>query len=521
MLLLAVVAGIVTAAPLAYIAVRALGGGIAVWAGLWQTQIPRLLLNSLVLAFTTTALSAAVAIPMAWLVVRSDLPGRRLWRWLAALPLVFPAFIGAFAYISVFGPRGFMEEVFSRALGIPVTQVNLINLYGLAGTTLVLSLFTYPYLYLLVVAALGNMNRSLEDAARIAGLPPLAVIRRVTLPTLKPAIGAGAMLVGFHTLADFGTVAMLRYDTFTSAIYLQLIGRYDRAATAALSSVLVGLTLLFLWAETRWQLQARFYQTTGTWRPPDPVPLGRWRWPALAFVVIVLLHGLAVPVAMLVFWSVRGLAQGADLRLWQYTVSTVTSSGLAATLALVLAFPVAYIATRSGGRASLLLYRLAFAGYALPGVVVALGLIFIFNRYLPWAYGTVWVMVVAYIVRFMPECLGAQHSALAQVSPNLEEASRSSGLSVWATLRRVTLPLVLPGFAAGWSLVFLNSLKELAATLLVRPAGYDTLAVRVWIYASEGFYPLAAPPALMLVLLAVPPLIILVGRILEGRTGLT
>lgn len=521
LLLVAFTAAALTAVPLVYVLIRSAQGGPEVWKRLWETRIPLLLANSLKLTLLVTALSTLLGVPLAWITIRTDLPGARHVRWIATLPMVYPSFVGAFAYISVFGRRGLLEQTVSRLLGIPVHEIQLPSIYGLWGTGIIMALFSYPYLYLLVAAAFRNLNPSMEEAAQAAGLSPIKVFWRVAVPLVKPAIGAGSLLVSFHALAEFGTVAMLRYETFTSAIYLQLIGRYDRSAAAALSAVLVAFTISLVVAESYVQRRARFYQTGGTWRSPQMVSLGAWRYPALVCVILVLLASVVLPGALLVYWSYRGIVDGVTTEVWRLAWNSLVSSGLGATLATLMAFSIGYLVTRSRGPGSRLLYQLSFSGYALPGVVVALAMIVLFNTYFSWVYGTIFMMVAGYVVRFLPETLGAQHAALSQISPNVEEAARSCGHSGFATVRRVTLPLAMPGVVAGWSLVFLNCLKELPATLLLRPAGYDTLAVRLWDYAAEGFYSRGGLPGLLLVLLALPPLILLVARVLQGRTSIS
>lgn len=520
-LALAGMTALLAAVPLVYLLIRAVEGGAGVWLPLLGETIPWLLWRSLRLAATTTALALAISVPLAWLVVRTDLPGRRVVSWLLALPLVFPPYVGAFAYITVFGPRGLFEKLVSAWTGIPGPELNLPKIYSLGGTTLVLALFTYPYIYLLVGAALRSFSQSMEDAGRSLGLGPAGVFFRVTLPLLRPALGAGALLVALYALADFGAVAMLRHDTFTNAIYMQLRGRLDRSAASALSAVLVLLTLFFLWAEAWVESKGRYTQTSSSWRPAQPVRLGAWRWPALAFVAVVLLAAVGMPLGMLIYWSLEGLRDGIDPKLWSYAWNSLSSAAGAATLAAVLTFPVAYLAGRHGGLISRGAFQLAYVGYAMPGVVVGLAVTFLFAAYLKPLYGSVWALLAAYLVRFLPQSLGSQHASLAQISPSLEEAARSCGHTPAGALRRVTLPLMMPGILAGWSLVFLNAMKELPATLLLRPAGFDTLAVRIWIDASEGYYSEAAPVALMLVLLALIPLTVLLGRVLHGRARLT
>ncbi len=472
--------------PLFYIIYRSLASDGAVWLRLWNTRIPLLLLNTLGLMSAVTALAITIAVPLAWLVVKTDLPGRRFWRWLLVVPLAISPYIGAFVYMVTFGSA----------------------VYGFGGAALVLTVFTFPYIYLMVMAALQSMNSNLEEAAMISGNGPWQIFRRVTLPLLRPAIGAGSLLVALYALADFGAVAMLRYQTFSSAIYTQLVGRYDRSAAAVLSAILVVITVVLIWLEWRSRAGLRYDQTTGTYRTGQTYKLGRWKYPAFLLVVLVSAVAVFIPVGVLTVMTVQGIKAGTiGYDFLQYVWHSFSVSALAATVALPLALPVAYLSVRHGTFAGKSIARLAYAGYALPGVVVALGVIFLFNRYLPVFYGTPVLMVAAYLIRFLPQSMQAQETALALVSPNLEEAGLSCGCTRWQVLRKITLPLIKPGLLAGWGMVFLSSMKELPATLLLRPAGFDTLAVRIWLEASEGFYVLAAPASLLLIAVSLAGLV--------------
>ncbi|MFZ5825161.1 MAG: ABC transporter permease, partial [Bacillota bacterium] len=465
LLLGALLASLIVAAPLLYLAVRAGEGGLETWQWLLSERLPGLMARTFALTAGTTLLAVAFALPLAWLVHRTDLPGRRWLTWIGALPLVFPPYVGAFVYITLVGPA----------------------LYSLPGAMFILALFTYPYIYLLAGSALRGSNQSLEDAARSAGLSQGQVFWRVTLPLLRPALVAGALLVILYALSDFGSVAMLRVETFTAAIYLQIRGRFDRSAAAVLSLVLVLLTVgILLFEEAMKRQGARYYQTTGHWRPIRPVALGRWRWAATLFAWGVAFASVGLPLGMLLAWSVEGLAErGLSAKMLSYASNSLIGAGGAATLASLLAFPVAYLAARHRSALSQALFRLAYVGYSLPGIVVALAATFLFHRFLGPLYGTVWALLTAYVIRFLPQSMGALHSGLGALSPNLEDAGRSLGLTSGQVLRKITLPLIAPSLVTGWALVFLNVLKELPATLLMRPAGFDTLAVRVWIDADE------------------------------------
>ena len=443
--------------------------------------------DTLRLAVVTTAAAIALGVGLAWLVERSDLPARRLLGLAAVLPLVVPTYVGALAVVAAFGPRGMTVEV-------P-------GLIGFWGAAAVLTLSTYPYVLLMARAALATADPSLEEAARALGDGPGAVLRRVLLPQLRPAMAAGGLLVFLYVLSDFGAVAILRYDTLTRAIFVEYRSNFfDRAPAAVLAVVLVALTLVAIVAERRLRGRAAPSRVVGGLRPVAPVALGRWTGPAVAGVMAVVVAGVGVPLAVLGYWALEGSSRGeSGSVLAEAAVTSVGLSLAAAAVAVAVAVPVAVLAVRHRSRFSRTVETLAVSGYALPGLVVALALVFFANRYLPAVYQTLALVVVAYVVRFFPEALGAVRSSLNRVDPALEDVARSLGRTRLAVARTVTVPLVAKGLLAGAALVFLTAMKELPATLLLRPAGRDTLAIRVWTGASEGLYAQAAPAALLLV----------------------
>lgn len=519
---LAFAAGVVAlfvAVPLAYILVRAAGAEPSAWQRLLQARLWTLLGNTLALTAAVTCGALLVGAGMAWLTERTDLPGRRVFRWLLALPLAIPAYLGGIVHLALLRPRGgYIPQALAALFGGPVPTPSPL---GFWGATFILTLFTYPYVYLLSSAAFRSLHASLEETARIFGRTPWQALWQVTLPALRPGLAAGALLVALDVLAEYGTVALLRYETFSSAIFVQLAGRYDRSAASVLSGVLVALAVVILWGELRLQGRRRFTQVEGNWRPAPPTPLGRWRLPAFFLVLGTASASLLVPVAVLSVWSIQSLLDPETLTavfrtgsqgFGNFTWNSLWTSGLAALLAVTLSLPVALFAVRYPNPLSRFIARFCQVGYAIPGVVIALSLLLLVNRWLPFLYATPLVVVLAYVLRYMPQAVRASESALNQISPSLEEASRSLGRTSLQTLFQVTLPLVLPGLLAGGALVFLTSLKDLPATLLLRPAGFDTLAVRVWVWAEDGFYAQAAPAALFLVLVSALPLYFLLRR---------
>lgn len=473
------------ALPLVYLFVRAAGADDPVGLVL-SDRVMRFLWGTLRLAVTVTGLTLVVGVGMAWLVERTDLPGRRALGLASALPLVVPTYVGALAFKAAFGPEGLLVE--------------LPGLVGFWGVTLALGLSTYPYVYLLARATLASSDPALEEAARALGDGPVTTFRRVILPQLRPAAAAGGLLSFLYVLSDFGAVSILQYDTLTRGIFLEYRSlTADRAPAAVLGVVLVLLTIAAIAGERLLRGRPVATPAASARRAPRVVLLGRWRWPAAAAVASVVGAGLILPVGVVAYWATVG-SSGAEGDVLARAASTSVGLSAAAALAAVaLAVPVAVLGVRHRSRFSRAVETLCYAGYALPGLVIGLALVFFANRYLPAIYQTLSLVVLAYVVRFLPEALGAVRSSLARVDPALEEAGRSLGRRPLAVTATVTLPLVRPGLLAGAALVFLTAMKELPATLLLRPAGADTLAVRVWTGASEGLYAQAAPAALLVI----------------------
>ena len=499
---------------------EALLSDAAVWRRLWTLGwLQYLLWTTLALTLLTTSCALVLGVALAWLVERTELPGRRWWSGLLAAPLIIPGYLVVIAYESLAGPWGLAARAF-KALGWLCLADALPEIEGFGGALLVLTLGAYPYVYLLVAAALRGMSSSFEDAARTAGRSAWKIFWTVTLPLARPALTASALLVALTVLADFGVVERMRFPTFTTAVYHQLTSRFDRSTAASLSAVLIGGTLILLWAQLRLWGSGRYYFRADR-RPHERRDLGSWRWPTLLLVTLVLALALAVPIVVFSFWLIEDWLNPVRAPAFWGTGWTdllrhaghgVLSAGLAATLALMLALPMAFLAVRHPKRRwGSALSWLSQAGFVLPGVLVALALAYGLSRYAPYLYFNFAALVIAYVLLFFPLALQALETGLSQVPQQLEESARllrHGTLGVW---RRVTLPLLLPATIAGWVLVFTNALRELPATLLLRPAGFDTLPVRIWIAAGEGFFAHAAAPALLLILLSLPLLFLLRG----------
>ncbi len=503
--------GLLMLLPPVYLVVRASGAGSAALEMLVKSSTVATLWRTVLLAGSVTLASALIAVPLAWLTVCTDVPGRRLWAVLAALPLVLPSYVAAYLLVSILGPRGLAQQALEPLLGIS----RLPDIYGFPGAFLSLTLMCYPFTFLSVRAALQRMDPALVEAARSLGQTPWQAFRRVTLPHLRPGLVAGSLLVALYVVRDFGAVSMMRYNTFTRIIYIQYGSFMDRSMAASLALVLVAVTATILYMEARTRGRASYARgcSVGAPRQLRPVALGRWRWPALAFLGSTVFVALVLPAAGLLYWFVRGLQEARTLStLWGTAWNSLMVSLLAALVVTTLALPVAVMAVRRPGRLSRMVERLTYVGYALPGIVIALALVFFGATYATRWYQTLPLLLAGYAILFIPQAVGSTRTSLLQVAPSLEEAGRSLGHSQLSVLRRVTLPLVSPGLAAGAALVFLTCMKELPLTLILSPLGFRTLATGVWGSISEAFFAQAAAPALLLVLLSSVPLALLTLR---------
>jgi iron(III) transport system permease protein len=478
-----------TCIPLGYVVWGAMSVG---WARAYELVVrPRvgeLLFNTVALVVVTVPLCVVIGVGVAWLVERTDLPGRAYWRPLFVAPLAIPAFVNSYAWVGV----------------IP-------SLHGLWAGVLITTLSYFPFMYLPVAATLRRLDPAIEESARALGSHSAGVFFRVVLPQLRLAILGGGLLIGVHLLAEFGAFAMVRFDTFTVAIFQQFQVTFDGAAGSMLAGVLVLLCSVLLVAEALARGRARFSRIgAGAPRAATPIHLGRYTIAAEAGLVAVAVLALGVPVWTIARWLWIG---GSEVWVLDDIAAalgqTIALATVAAVLTTVLAFPVAWVAVRSTGVLARVVEGANYVTSSLPGIVTALALVMVTIHAARPLYQSVALIVFAYVLLFMPRALVNVRAGLAQVPPGLEEASRSLGSSPTATFLRVTLRLTAPAAAAGASLVFVAVATELTATLLLAPTGTNTLSMRFWSFSSELDYAAAAPYALVLVVLAIPVTLVL------------
>jgi iron(III) transport system permease protein len=481
--------------PPIYLVSRASDDPSTGWAYV-RHELSRSVLNSLQLAAAVGLTSMLIGVPLAWLTVRTDLKGCHLWTVLCTLPLAIPSYVGAFALIAAFGPKGMLQGVLEDLFGIE----RLPQIYGFFGAWLSITLFTFPYVFLSVRAGLQGLDPRPEEASRILGHSAWSTFRRITLPQLLPSIQSGLLLTLLYTLNDFGAVAFMRYNAFTRVIFRRYL--VSPAQTAALSLLLVWLAMLILSFSNR--QSSRAYYRRSTRHPLPPLPLGKWQFLAQAFCGLVITLALIAPIAVIAYWLINGLQRGETFQdFFAPMQRSLRVSAITAAIASLVALPLVFMPVRFPGRFSKALQIASYLGFSLPGIVVAISLVY-FGRRLDTRifglsiYQTLPLLIFGYLVRFLPQMLGPLTASLLQVNPHLEESARTLGKSTPAILATITLPLMRPGGLAGTALVFLTVMKELPITLILAPTGYHTLATRIWTNTESAFYARAAAPALLL-----------------------
>lgn len=496
----------------------------SIWSHLWETQIPRLLGNTLTLVLGVGIGVTVLGVSLAWLTSLCEFPGRRWLDWALMLPFAIPAYVLAFVFIGLLDFSGPVQTLAREWLG---TGVRFPRVRSTGGVIIVLVLVFYPYVYLLARSAFLAQGKGLMEAARVLGQSPWKAFWSVALPMARPAIGAGLALALMETLADFGAVAVFNFDTFTTAIYKTWYGFFSLTSATQLASLLLLAVMLVLYGERR---------ARGAARPANDrarsAVLYRLRgfkaFAACAWCGLVFLCAFVIPVLQLLVWLWQRGRFDFDERYGALILHTLYLGALAALITVAVALLLAFARRQAPVRTVKAAVGLANLGYALPGSVLAVSIMLAFS-YLdrelviplsawlggagkPILLGSLGALLLAYLIRFMAVAFGPLESALARIRPSLPQASRSLGVGGAGLFFRVYLPLLLPGTLSAALLVFVDVLKEMPATLLMRPFGWDTLSVRIFEMTSEGEWARAALPALTLVLVGLLPVILLIRR---------
>ncbi|WP_031483969.1 ABC transporter permease [Maridesulfovibrio frigidus] len=490
-----------------------------IWSHLTENVLGGLIFNTAILLACILPLTAIAGVGLGWLTGACDFPGRKFFSWALVLPFAIPPYVFAFVYLGIFDFTGPVQSLIRSIF----PSAGFIDIRNGLGVSTILSLAFYPYVYLMSRSAFMTQGRTALEAARTLGHSPAKAFFKVALPMARPFIAAGLVLVCMETLADFGAVSIFNYDTFTTAIYKAWFGMFSLASAAQLSSVLGIIVLVALVTEQKMRSRMRF---TEAGRPNNTERLklsGPWKWVAFSSCALMFFMAFALPCFKLIMWGLESI--DSDLsRYLEYGLNTFLLGLVGATLTIAAALALAFVKRNDAGPLMNWATRLATLGYALPGTVLAVG-IFIPAAWLdntvvgglkdlgfnatPFIQGSLGLMIAAYCIRFLAAGFGSVDSAIQRITPSIGEAARTLGATGTALLGRIYIPMLRKGLLTGAILVLVDIMKEMPITLMMRPFGWDTLAVKIYEYTSEGEWELAATPAVALILVGLIPVLLL------------
>ena len=497
-----------------------------VWLHLAQTLLPEMIKNTLALLAGVGAGTLFLGVSLAWLITAYRFPGRKLLELLLLLPMAVPTYVQGFVYMATFDIAGpvqtFLRRYFTELNWFPEVRSG-------GGAILVMTLVLYPYVYLLAKAAFREQSGSLIEAARVMGYGSVKIFFRIVLPLARPSIAAGVALAIMEALADFATVRFFNFPTLSDGVIRVWHGMMDLRAASELAGLLALAALTIVLLEHALRGRSRYYQTGGKTPGIAPVALDGWRgWLVAAGCLLVVAVAFLLPVTQLVAWTLRELPKlpaGTMTVYAQLIRNTLVLSLIAAFFVTIGALILASSIRLNGSRIGFIMAKLATSGYAIPGAVIAVGIIVplsafdhaLNNLLEAWLgitpglllTGSIVGLTYAYIVRFMAISFNSIDSSLEKITPNITAAARILGAKPWRLTWKVHLPLVAPGMLAGAILVFVDVMKELPITVMLRPFGYDTLAVWVWQMAAESIWAGASLPALAIVLVGLLPVVFL------------
>jgi iron(III) transport system permease protein len=520
------------ALPLAAVVWKAFAAEGGFWGHLAETVLPRYVGNTLWIVLGVGAGTIAGGVGAAWLVSLCRFPGRRIFEWALLLPLAVPAYVVAYAYAGLFDAAGPVHAALREWLGAEGVVSWYPNIRSLWGAILVLVVVLYPYVYMLARAAFLEQSVCVLEVSRTLGLTPWGSARRVALPLARPSIAVGAALALMEALNDFGAVQHFGVDTFVTAIYRVWLARGDATGAAQLALLLILFVAALVWIERASRGRAAFMHMSRRYRPLPAYELKGWRGAgAAAFCFVPVFLGFLLPAAALGLWTVDQWSAAIDARFWRLAVNSFVLAAGAAILCVILGGGIAYaLRRRRQNRTLRAAAGIVGLGYAVPGAVIAIGVALVlggFDRVVNavsggstlWLSGGLFALYFAYAVRFLPIALGAVESGFTRVTPHMDDAGRMLGHGPGGVFRRIHAPMLKGSLLTAALLVFVDVMKELPATLMLRPFNFDTLAIRTYEFASDEQLKLAAPAALAIVAVGIVPVILLSYAIAKARPG--
>ncbi|MEC7838241.1 MAG: iron ABC transporter permease [Chloroflexota bacterium] len=475
----------------------------------------KLSFNTVSLILLVVIFSILISLPLAFLNVRSNMPFAKYLTSISVLPIALPSYVMATTQIEIWSKNGWVHnflQLFFEMKTFP-------SFYGLVGSVFVLSLITYPYVYIGLAAMFRRFDYQMIDASRTLGDSSFGTFRKIIFPLVKPTIVAGSLLVSLYVLSDFGAVSLLRFNTFTIAIFNRMYNSISNYGVLEISLLAILFCFLILFIESKTKNEARYFSNSNL-SDIKKIDLGIWKWILFPISLIPLIFGFILPISVLIYWFIIGFGEDTGFRdVIQPTINTIIISSVSAFFITLVSIPLLITIRKNIRILSFMIDKVSYIGLSLPGVIVSMSLVFFCINYFDYIYQTFIVLVLGYFISFLPAALGPIKSSMTQIDPKLEDASFTLGAGKIKTYYNIVIKLASPGFIYGGVLVFILCLKELPATLILSPIGFQTLATEIWSNASEAFFIKTALASIVLVIIAGIPSYIFMSNDLSKRLG--
>lgn len=482
---------------------------------IFNTKILKLSFNTVSLILLVVIFSILISLPLAFLNVRSNMPFAKYLTSISVLPIALPSYVMATTQIEIWSKNGWVHnflQLFFEMKTFP-------SFYGLVGSVFVLSLITYPYVYIGLAAMFRRFDYQMIDASRTLGDSSFGTFRKIIFPLVKPTIVAGSLLVSLYVLSDFGAVSLLRFNTFTIAIFNRMYNSISNYGVLEISLLAILFCFLILFIESKTKNEARHFSNSNL-SDIKKIDLGIWKWILFPISLIPLIFGFILPISVLIYWFIIGFGEDTGFRdVIQPTINTIIISSVSAFFITLVSIPLLITIRKNIRILSFMIDKVSYIGLSLPGVIVSMSLVFFCINYFDYIYQTFIVLVLGYFISFLPAALGPIKSSMTQIDPKLEDASFTLGAGKIKTYYNIVIKLASPGFIYGGVLVFILCLKELPATLILSPIGFQTLATEIWSNASEAFFIKTALASIVLVIIAGIPSYIFMSNDLSKRLG--
>ncbi len=516
----AIIFSIILSLPIIYIFLKITFGINLFFDFILNYNILKITINSVLLVLLVVCLATLISLPLAFLNVRTNLPFAKYLISISVLPIALPSYVMATTQIELWGPRGIAYDILNKFLGTGP----LPSFYGLSGSVIVLTLITYPYIYIGLCATFRRFDFQMIDASRTLGASVPKTFSKIIFPLVMPTVASGSLLVSLYVLSDFGAVALLRFNTFTIAIFNRMYSSIGNYGVLEICSIAILFCFFILFIESRTRSNSRYFSNSNT-ANLKILDLGYWRWIILPFALIPSILGFLLPVLVLIYWFISGVYFDNSFdnlfkNIFSDILSTILISFVSALIITLLATIAVLIIRKKIRIISFVLEKVSYIGLSLPGIVVAMSLVFFTINYIDIIYQTFIVLILGYLISFLPAVITPVKSSVSQIDPSLEEASYTLGKGKIMTFYNIIVKLSTPGVIYGGILVFILCLKELPLTLILSPLGFSTLATSIWSSASEAFFMDTAAASLILILIAGIPTYLFMSNDLSKKVGL-